>query len=202
MKRVIFLFLLPFSALAQHIVHLSPRVYDEKAYTDMYKSVGALVKEVDFAAVNEVKRQLEKIYDIKLEDRGEAHITIITPPEFDGSTDPQGHGLHDAFTSDEIHKKYGEWSVFSFFDIVCVGERKSSDGRRVFYLVVDSLDLDALRGNLQKDYEKKMKDQGRPAVFKADRYWSHITIGFVGGDIHGVSKGDETCVDDLKIRYQ
>jgi hypothetical protein len=31
-------------------------------------------------------------------------------------------------------------------------------------------------------------------------YYPHITIGYVGGDVHGVSKGLDTCIEDIRIK--
>ena len=46
-------------------------------------------------------------------------------------------------------------------------------------------------------YEQKMRNLGLKPYFNSADYSPHITIGYVGGDVHGVSKKEETCVHYL-----
>lgn len=194
---VIGIFFLLNPTFAKTKIYLNSKVYSDQAYTDLYKNQGALVRNIDFQSVHELVSQLNQIYGLKLADRGEAHITVITPPEYKSE-------LAGFFSIEEIHAQFKNRVQNTTFQIICVGERKGTDGKHVFYLVIDSPDLIALRTELQNQAEARFKAQNKAlaASFVAKRFWPHITIGFIQDDIHGLSKGPETCINDLELVIQ
>jgi 2'-5' RNA ligase len=183
-------------------IYLSSKIYQPMPYTDIFIDQGALVKNINYEAVKALIPQLEKIYSVKLEDRGEAHITLITPPNFSGILNPGKHGLHDVFSANEIHSMFSSYIQDVEFNVVCIGSLQNDKGNLVFYLVVDSPELFDMRKSLQASYEKKAKAKKIPHYFNYLDFYPHITIGFVGDDIHGVSKGSETCINNHKLIYQ
>ncbi len=188
----------PAAAKTVKNIYLSKLVYKQVPFSRLYEQDGALVKDVDFRSVNFVKKQIQKKLSIKLSDRKEAHITIITPPEFDGRFNPGKHGLHDVFTSKEINDHYSKVIKQSKFRVECIGvQKKSSEKKLVFFLIVKSNHLLNIRKHLAKEYYKRAKRKGIKAYFNPLKWDPHITIGFVNNDIHGVDK--KTCSEDFKL---
>jgi hypothetical protein len=75
--------------------------------------------------------------------------------------------------------------------------QKNTKGNIVFYLVVKSNDILDIRQNISQIV---LDRGGYDIPFKPiEGYYPHITIGFVGGDVHGVSKGPNTCVQSVAL---
>ena len=66
--------------------------------------------------------------------------------------------------------------------------------------MIESPDLKKVRQDIQKELELRAKFTGKKVYFDALNYDPHITIGFIGGDVHGVSKGIETCVKNVSVK--
>lgn len=194
LKKIGLLILLLTIDLAQaKVLTLSREVFKKVPFSSQYSEDGALIRNVNYPAVNDLIPQLNKLYQLNLEDRREAHITVVTPPEFQSS-------LKKVFTTNEIVSRYQFGIQATPFEIVCVGSRKSSTGlNQVFYLVVKSNELNDLRVDLAKEANRRAKQQGVPLVFKPEVFWPHITIGYVGGDVFEFSKGSESCLPDVKL---
>lgn len=180
-------------------VNLSKNIFAPEAYSDLYIEDGALVRMVNYHAVNEIKDQLASIYDIdksKFEDRGEAHITLITPPEYDGRFH-DGNGLNNIFSPQEIHNLFKNDIQNTSFDILCIGEEYRSDDHRVFFLVVDSPDLFSMRQFLKESFDRDNEASDGtllyPSHFNPLDYYPHITIAYVKDDIYGVTKDSRKC---------
>lgn len=104
-----------------------------------------------------------------LQHRGEFHLTVIDPKEL--------RKLHDGL---------GKVSQNSYWipteDLVVLGIGEAQDAercRRAFYLVVE--------------WPSGQKFRAKFGLGPKD---FHITLGFVNGDVHGVSKGPETIICD------
>ena len=179
-------------------ITISNSIYKQVPFSSQFIEDGALIRNVNYNAIKELIPQLENKYGIKLESRGEAHITTISPPEAQGWF-LDHKGINYLISSIEIHQKYFSTLQNTKFKIVCVGKRKSDKGNIVFYLVVDSRDLFTIREEIQKELERRALFTDKKTNFSAKNFWPHITIGYVGGDVHGVSKGTETCIEDLNF---
>jgi hypothetical protein len=190
----------PTFAQAKNQVFLSRSVYSQVPYSSIYKQQGALVRNINFEPVNELNEQLKTVFGMPLQSRGEAHITVITPPDFSGALNG-GQGLHEFFSTDEIHSAFKDQIQTTNFKILCVGGAHSLDGKTVFYLVVDSPDLFEIRKTLQTEYERRAQLAGKVAHFDYSNFYPHITIGYIKDDIHGISKGQETCLKDIEIAW-
>lgn len=185
-----------FSAMAQ--VQLSLDVFNYVPFSDQFSEDGALIMNVDYQAVADVRRQIEEIYDLELEDRGEAHITVITPPEAQGWFTESEKGIRDYYSTDAMIANYSPDLQFTYFEVVCVGMQENDDGRKVFYLVVDAPGLIETRDDIKLIAGMNAEEMGEELEFDPFAYDPHITIGFVEGDVHGVSKGQDTCVQDIE----
>tara|TARA_Y100000780_G_scaffold230853_1_gene254029 strand:+ start:19764 stop:20363 length:600 start_codon:yes stop_codon:yes gene_type:complete len=194
--KYIFLSLL-FTSFAFGEVQISSEVYKKVPFSSEFIEDGALIRNVNYDAVKAIVPQLNSLYGVKLETRGEAHITVITPPEAQGwFTDHKG--VNYLISSMELHQKYFRTLQDTKFEVVCVGMQEN-ESNKVFYLVVDSPELFAVRAEIAQELERRARFTGKKTFFDSNKYYPHITIGFEGGDVHGVSKGAETCVQDIKF---
>lgn len=117
-----------------------------------------------------------------MKNRGEAHITLLTPPEYQSLKDEVGETRLLSVLA-QIPWTEAKWSA------VCVGEARLSMEHRSFFVVVESPELFGLRQEL---WEKL----GRPAGFQPKFYEPHITLGFTERDLHradGIRKDSSSC---------
>lgn len=188
------------STFAKFEINLSKEVYKKVPYSSQFLSDGALIRNVNFQAVNKLIPQLQEyLGNKKLTDRGESHITVITPPEGKGWAFNNQQGVNGLISQEELHQKYFQTMQNKKFEIVCIGERKSEKGNHVFYLVVKSTDLVKVRAEVQRELELRAEFTNSKISFNANDFYPHITIGYIGGDVHNVSKGPETCVEDIQL---
>lgn len=191
MKTILLVSLFISTLASAKTLRLSREVFRAVPFSSQYSDEGALIRSVHYPSVNALIPQLNALYDLKLSDRKEAHITVVTPPEFHAS-------LVKVFTVDEMLARYKDTIQTLPFEVVCVGSRKSSDGKNhVFYLVVKSPGLSNLRFDLSKAAEARA--QNAPLVFKPEVFWPHITIGYINGDVFEFTKGPESCLPGVKL---
>lgn len=146
---------------------------------------------VPFTAIQELKAQLVDGTGLTLRDRGEAHITVLTPPEL--------ATLRKRLSADAVFRAVGADSIQEEkFDVVCVGEGKKAN-RRVYFAVVKAAGLVERRQRLAAAF----KDAGgAPGAFEAEFFHPHITIGFTHSDLFqedGVIKDEHSCVAPVVI---
>lgn len=172
-------------------------------FSSQFIEDGALIRNINYSAVKSLIPLIkEKFPEIvpeieSLQTRGEAHITVITPPEAQGWFNKDKKGINFLISSIELHKKYFSSLQKTKFTPRCIGKQSNDKGNTVFYIVVESDDLFAIREEIQREMESRAKFSKKKVYFSAKNYFPHITIGFIGGDVHGVSKGLDTCVIDL-----
>jgi 2'-5' RNA ligase len=135
-------------------------------------------------------KAIEKTIGRKLTNRGEAHITVVTPLEFDQVLKP-------FLTIEEINKIAKDNSIQeSSFDILCIGSgRKELDGvnEETFFFVVESPDLLKIRHKIQEAFEAA---GGKKSLFNGNYFFPHITIGFTKRDLH---ISDQVIKDDRSM---
>lgn len=156
-----------------------------------------LTMEVNYPPVQDVFKQLTITQKLNLKNRGEAHITVITPVEY-------SEILKSKLTMsdiDEIAKTHKIQN--SSFEVVCVGMGSAEIGNKTesaYYIVVRSPDLLKIREEIQKLFVSKGGDK---EFFKATYFYPHITLGFTSRDLHvsdGVIKDESSCMGDLEIK--
>lgn len=184
-------------------IEISNDVYTQVPFSSQFSGQGALIKNIDFKSVNSLTSQVEQkfkhlLYGKNLKSRGESHITIITPPEGKSGFIPGSTGIDHAISTNKLISMYKSQINDADFKIECLGMQKNTKGKIVFYLVIASKDIVDIRKNI----EKKVLAKGiRPTHFKAlQGYYPHITIGYIGGDIHGVIKDKSTCIADINLK--
>jgi hypothetical protein len=155
-----------------------------------------LTMEIQFEPVAELFRQLLVLKRMPLTSRGESHITVITPVEFN-------EVLKAKLSMNEINVIAKKANVQSAtFETVCVGKRSLEIDKKLeqtFYVIVRSNDLVKIRDEVQKLFIKKGGDAG---LFKPKQFYPHITLGFTKRDLHesdGVTKDERSCFGDLSL---
>lgn len=203
--KALFLSLLFVSTFAQAVAtkyYVSEQVFkNNKLPFISHQGNGAfdsyLTMEVNYPPVQDVFKQLTIAKKIKLKNRGEAHITVITPVEY-------SEILKSKLTMSEIDDIAKANQIQnSKFDVVCVGmgslevENKTESA---YFIVVRSPDLLKIREEIQKLFVSKGGDK---EFFKPAYFYPHITLGFTLRDLHvtdGVIKDESSCTGDLEIK--
>lgn len=149
---------------------------------------------IPFAPVDRLKDEVVSRTGTALRGRGEAHITIITPPEF--------AVLRGKVSRAEMLALGREMNIQSSeFNAICLGKGEKRDGRRslvAYFIVVHDQTLLEFR---QRVAERFVANGGRANAFQAENIYSHITVGFSQRDLHeadGVLKDRTSCVADLQ----
>ncbi|MFK8032279.1 MAG: 2'-5' RNA ligase family protein [Gammaproteobacteria bacterium] len=151
-----------------------------------------LVQNIPFEPLSDLRQKIEEQFDVSLKHRGEAHITVITPPEFER--------LSSHLSIDEINELASETIQSMTYQPVCLGRGRSrgqppDEGTimTTFFIVVTSRELVALREQIATAYRQA---GGTEPAFKT-QYHPHITLGFTHRDLHdsdGVTKDETSCV--------
>ena len=191
-----------FSGFAKTEMVLPKGVYRTVPFSSQFLDAGALIRNVDYKAVNILIPQIEKYIGKKLVDRGESHISVITPPEGKGWSFSNPEGINALISQEELHRKYFSNLQKTEFKIHCLGDRISDSGNHVFFLVVDSPELFKVREEISAELKRRSKFAGTKVEFDPQNYYPHITVGYIGGDVHNVSKGKETCIKDITLVFK
>jgi 2'-5' RNA ligase len=131
--------------------------------------------------------------------RGEAHVTVILPTEYDQILQPAG------VTIDEINRLASQKNRLqkSRFELECLGRVQvvtKSDGvfQQSLQLILKNYkDLTRFRQDVFKLYVKK---GGNPSLFNPENFFPHITLGYRHRDIHvedGIFKGKNACIHKI-----
>lgn len=148
-----------------------------------------------FNPVEELFKELDTSLPRKLKNRGEAHITVITPIEFWDVLKPAGITVKDL---DRIATESKIQS--SSFEIRCLAESNAvveDKKEQTYYIVVKSQDLIDIRVKIQELFKAKAEKNGiDPNSFDPEYFYPHITLGFTNKDLHesnGVIKDGRDC---------
>ncbi len=143
-----------------------------------------------FEPYRKLREQVEKILSeeskskVELKNRGEAHVTVITPPEFNESLAAQ-------INIEKVHEMAEtlQMQESTVLEPVCVGRGEAKiDGQTeyTYFLVVKAPKLLEVRKALQE----------KAKAFDAAHFYPHVTLGFTKQDLHeqqGVIKNDKSC---------
>ncbi|KAJ1736294.1 hypothetical protein LPJ61_000078 [Coemansia biformis] len=141
-----------------------------------------------------------------LRTRGEAHVTVVTPPEVDRVLGPAG------VTIGEIEAIAARAGIQrARLSPVCLGRfagtlpnpaTKADEGAFLLYslVVADSFgDLVGIRREIFKLYRAK---GGEGALFQPEGFWPHVTIGYDRRDLFiedGIYKGPNYCYAHIRL---
>ena len=162
-----------------------------KSATSSLASKNYVTYELAYPEYQALFIRLQQGLERKLKSRGEAHITIITPPEFEilkSKLSPiRIHALASSFLKKPI-----------FFKHVCLGqgEKKTKDQtEQVYFIVVAAPELLKLRRALSEEGHFNKKD------FDPELFFPHITLGFTERDLYfedGIIKNKTACPKKLQ----
>ena len=157
-----------------------------------------------YEPMQRVERQIETRFRVELKNRGEAHLTIITPPEY---TRLSAH-----FDIDEIETLVaGEIQSIPIAvtclgrvrkQIVWAGDPSLQPHKAIadsYFLVVDSPHLADLRHRVAGAFRAR---GGEVEAFMPEAYQPHITIGFTHRDLHerdGAIKDQSACIAPVEL---
>ena len=155
-----------------------------------------LTMNISFAPMADLFRQLLIDQRKPLTNRGEAHITVVTPPEYQ-------FVLGKLVTIDEIDEIASKNRIQnSTFHVICVGRGEKvieSKLEQTYFVVVDSDDLLSIRKQVEKLYLERGGDKGK---FSADHFFPHITLGYTKRDLYeqdGIKKDKRSCWKNINI---
>lgn len=158
-----------------------------------------LAMPISYAPIAKVRKEFEERHQLSLKNRGEAHVTVLTPPEFKAL-----QGKISIQEINEIAKK----NSFSPADLsfLCLGRGELVDKElpekklETFFIVVKSEKLEKIRSEIEdlfKKRQEKLSSLDPVQKFSASPYYPHITLGFTDRDLHesdGVIKDRRSCV--------
>ena len=135
-----------------------------------------LARNISFEPISQIRRHIEVQRNLKLKHRGEAHITILTPPEYN-----QIREWNPTISMNSINRLVGPVVQYLHFNILGIGSVKglNTDNERseVFFLVIRSRGLRAIRKLIAAEWSIPTK------VFNPMQQDFHITIGFTVSDL-------------------
>lgn len=151
-----------------------------------------LGKDLPFSPYADQRMRIENLYKIKLQHRGEAHITLLTPPEY--------QSLRTLLSEAEIDKVAASHQLDRApYKEVCVGTFKLKD-MSTWFIVVESEELMNFRKAIAKLVEQKEPEIKKRPLFEALNWQPHITLGYTHRDLHyqdGAIKDGRACVEKL-----
>ncbi|KHD88909.1 MAG: hypothetical protein OM95_06740 [Bdellovibrio sp. ArHS] len=162
---------------------------NKKKSTSSYLSL-----ELPYTAFEKLRTELEKSQHVSLQHRGEAHITVITPPEY--------KKIQKKVSMKEINALAEQMDLKKApYKLLCVGQGKVEDrGHKesTYYVVVESDRLFQIRKAVQLLYTSK---GGSAQDFNPEAFYPHVTLGFTKRDLHledGVIKDASSCIYSLR----
>ena len=180
----------------------SPRAGKSVGYTtDLFipisflENKSHLAMNVNQPPVQKIQKSIEADLQEPLKTRGESHITIINPIEYEK--------LKTYLPIEKINELARGASVQqASFKPICLGRgHLQIEGREesTYFIVVESEDLLKLRFNIKEAF---VAAGGASKDFDEKLYFPHITIGFTKRDLHfedGIIKNKTSCWKDLVL---
>ncbi len=154
--------------------------------------------DLPYAPFEKMRISLEQAQKRTLLNRGEAHITVITPPEF--------KKMQKKISMKEIHRIAEKMNMEQTpYTPVCIGKsvlHNSGNNMETYYVVVDAENLFNIRKAVHELFIKK---GGNDSDFSPEKFYPHVTLGFTHRDLHfedGVIKDASSCVYTLRPETQ
>jgi 2'-5' RNA ligase len=148
---------------------------------------------INFPPVQELYLDFKRSYRKKLKNRGEAHVTTITPVEY-------FQVLKDKVSIEEINDIALDHRIQeSDLNIICLGSGHKGN-LDTFFVVVESQNLLKIRKAVDELFEAR---GGNPRAFSPEDFYPHITLGFNKRDLHesdGVIKDGSSCIYNIVVQ--
>jgi 2'-5' RNA ligase len=171
-----------------------------------FERESALAMNIPYLPIFKLRKELETSLGAKLRflttwtPGGEAHITVITPPEYQKVLSPLLPMKDINALARKMKIQSSEFSVLGLGSGQKVLEGKPES---TYFVVVKSEDLLNLRRAVEKEF---LRRGGQKGAFSASSFYPHITVGYTLRDLHeadGVIK-DLNSLDEsgFKLRVQ
>lgn len=156
----------------------------EDSISDLYVShPDWMGQALHFEPFDAIRKQIENDLGRPLKNRGEAHITVVTPPEW--------KVLSAKLSMADAEKLAREAHLqASAFEAVCIGKGEAQN-MTTYFVVVRSPELLHFRTRLEELFKSK-GGQG----FDGSHFYPHVTLGYTERDLHeqdGVIKNESSC---------
>ncbi len=145
---------------------------------------------VPYEPVAQLKLDVEKREGVSLKSRGEAHVTVLSPPEMTV--------LRTRLSLEQINGLMEKSNLQAIpIQLICLGRSQMKQGGRrlaVYYLVVQAPEILKVREKLLQQF---IAAGGNQEAFVVGRIYPHITVGFSERDLHheeGVIKDSRSCL--------
>ncbi len=142
--------------------------------------------DLEYAAFKSLRQNLEKKIGLKLANRGEAHVTVVTPPEFQKLVTKLDSKEIETLVSANLDLEQGSMKP------ICIGQGILRDDQ-TWYVVIE---MESARHARQRLSDAFVKAGGTLDDFRADEFHPHVTLGFDKRDLHlqdGVVKNASSC---------
>jgi len=137
--------------------------------------------DVSFEAISKLRESIDKEIGSTLSHRGEAHITLLTPPDMNVLKNSPNQ-----ITIDQIHKEFSSYIQDIEFEVDCLGY-SSEAAKEVYYVVIKE-------NKAFYNIRRKIKEMsGGNANFDPYDYDPHITVGYINGDVYSQGKRADSC---------
>jgi 2'-5' RNA ligase len=182
-----------FTLLSVSCTHTAPFL----RHTEDQPMHSYLAMNLPYERYQKLLQTVEAQEGVTLKNRGEAHITVVSPVEYDTV-------LKKHLSIEEIHvlAETSDIQKIEYKDVSFGGGEKKSEEKsdKTYFVVVTSPGLLNLREKIGQVYKAKggAADEFRPANF-----YPHITLGFTDRDLHaedGVIKDPTACVASLPLK--
>lgn len=181
------------NAITVHQDLLTPITFVEHADKAPMKSY--LAMNVAYPPAADLLKQVEARLGFELKNRGEAHITVVSPVEYDNA-------LAAKIPIEKINEIARQMKIQAAeFESVCVGRglvNLDGRGEQTYYVVVKAPRLREIREAVSRAY---LQAGGDPRAFDPAQFYPHITLGYTKRDLHyedGIVKDDRSCWASLK----
>lgn len=165
---------------------LEPAAFDGR-HLNSDRDPNYLAMKLPYPPFEALRMKLEAKLGRKLNHRGEAHITVLTPPEF--------ATLSRYLTIHEIHEIALRLRLQNArVSEICLGEGAiKTPAMQTYFVVVQAPELIAIRRAIR---DAVIERGGDRSLLNAEHFYPHITVGFTDRDLHegdGVTKSPQTC---------
>lgn len=190
----LFLIFFTFSAFANISFELK-RLESNKLVSRFISHKNVLAMNIPYSPIKKIRSKINKELKLKLifnktwKILGEAHITVITPPEY--------NSIQKYISISEINNIARINRIQSSdLQVLGIGSAKNSESE-TFFVLVRSRNLIKIREEVFQFIKRKNKNFTY-SVFDPYWYFPHITVGFTKKDLHesdGVLKSAKKTFD-------
>ena len=185
--------LLSFCAFALTDININISKLEKPSLARFSTHKNALAMNIPYSEILKARSLIESSISKKLSFykgwvmTGEAHVTVITPPEFDELKKYVNMAQINQIARENYIQK-------SDLQVLGIGSAKK-DNSETFFIIVNSENLRKIRYKIYELYKEKSLNKGG---FDPYWYFPHITIGFTQKDLHesdGVIKSLKKTMD-------